>query len=83
MFTAPSDVALILLVSLDPVIGAGADSSSTCSLALMEMRLILARVFWNFDLEPMPDSVDWLKKQKSYHIWEKGALNAKVHLRKT
>ncbi|OIW33137.1 cytochrome P450 [Coniochaeta ligniaria NRRL 30616] len=47
------------------------------NLAYAEMRLILARVLWNFDLEIMPDSRDW-NKQDVYTLWEKGALNVKL-----
>jgi aspirochlorine biosynthesis cytochrome P450 monooxygenase len=46
------------------------------------MRLIISRVFWNFDLEIMPDSLDWMKYQKSYQLWEKSELNVKINLRK-
>ncbi|KAK4461500.1 cytochrome P450 [Cladorrhinum samala] len=47
------------------------------NLAYAEMRLILARLFWNFDLEMMPDSQNW-NKQKIYTLWEKGAINVKL-----
>ena len=43
------------------------------NLAYMEMRLILARLVWNFDLELCKESVGW-EKQKSYILWEKGPL---------
>lgn len=49
------------------------------NLAFMEMRLIMARLLWNFDLELMPDSEKWAQ-QKIYILWEKGPLN--VRLRK-
>lgn len=48
------------------------------SLAYIEMRLILARVLWNFDMTTAEDSKDWIKRQKIYMLWEKGPLN--VHL---
>lgn len=48
------------------------------SLAYVEMRLILARILWNFDMELASDSADWLTKQKIFILWEKGPLN--VHL---
>jgi hypothetical protein len=41
------------------------------------MRLILARVLWNFDLKIMPDSREW-NKQNVYTLWEKGALNVRL-----
>ena len=41
------------------------------------MRLILARLLWNFDLELMPESRTW-NDQKIYVLWEKGAINVKL-----
>lgn len=41
------------------------------SLAYVEMRLILARVLWNFDIRLADDSKDWFTGQKVYFIWEK------------
>ncbi|KAH7260383.1 cytochrome P450, partial [Fusarium solani] len=43
------------------------------NLAYAEMRLILARLLWKFDLEILEDSKDW-DSQKSFLLWEKGAL---------
>lgn len=45
------------------------------SLAYVEMRLILARVIWNFDMKIAEESRDWYSRQKIYLLWEKGALN--------
>lgn len=45
------------------------------SLAYIEMRLILARVIWNFDMRIANDSLDWYSRQKIYLLWEKGPLN--------
>ncbi|TVY55884.1 Cytochrome P450 monooxygenase aclL [Lachnellula cervina] len=47
------------------------------NLAYAEMRLILARVLWNFDLELQPGAQDW-SAQKSYVLWEKGPLPVKL-----
>lgn len=47
------------------------------SLAYAEMRLILARVIWNFDMELSPDCTQWID-QPSYVVWEKGNLNVKL-----
>lgn len=46
------------------------------SLAYVEMRLILARMLWNFDIKIADDSRDWAGRQKIYLLWEKGPLNA-------
>lgn len=50
-------------------------NESPRSLAYIEMRLILARVLWNFDLRLADDSKDWLGRQKIYLLWEKIPLN--------
>jgi hypothetical protein len=42
------------------------------------MRLILARLIWNFDMTLALDSRDWLEGQKNHLLWDKPALN--VHL---
>ncbi|CAG8975282.1 hypothetical protein HYALB_00008066 [Hymenoscyphus albidus] len=50
------------------------------NLAYAEMRLILARVLWNFDLELMPESRDW-DNQKTYGLWEKKPMMVKLTTR--
>lgn len=45
------------------------------SLAYTEMRLILARVIYNFDMKLADDSTDWLKRQKVWFFWNRPALN--------
>ncbi|KAJ5804831.1 hypothetical protein N7474_010697 [Penicillium riverlandense] len=47
------------------------------NLAYAEMRLILARMIWNFDMEIAPDSRNWIN-QDAYVVWEKPALNVKL-----
>lgn len=39
------------------------------------MRLILARVIYNFDLKIAEDSLDWVQKQRNFLMWEKSPLN--------
>ncbi|PLN84635.1 cytochrome P450 [Aspergillus taichungensis] len=48
------------------------------NLAYAEMRLILARVIYNFDMKIASDSLDWMQTQKVYFLWEKPPLH--VHL---
>jgi len=48
------------------------------SLSYSEMRLILARMLWNFDMRLDDDSKGWLDTQKAFLLWQKPALN--VHL---
>lgn len=49
------------------------------SLAYAEMRLILARVLWNFDMELAPESIgiNW-PDQKTYFLWEKRPLKVRL-----
>lgn len=41
------------------------------------MRLILALIIFNFDMEIADESRNWIK-QRNFLMWEKGPLN--VHL---
>ncbi|KAL5356335.1 cytochrome P450 monooxygenase [Aspergillus floccosus] len=45
------------------------------NLAYTEMRLILARVIYNFDMKLANDSTDWFKRQKVWFFWNKPPLN--------
>ncbi|KAI0443926.1 cytochrome P450 [Xylaria telfairii] len=49
------------------------------NLAYAEMRLILAKIVFNFDMTLADDSRGWLDDQRAYTVWEKPALN--VHLK--
>jgi cytochrome P450 len=51
------------------------------NLAYAEMRMVLARVLWNFDLELCEQSRDW-KNQKIFCFWEKHPLICKLALRR-
>ncbi|KAK7990404.1 cytochrome P450 [Apiospora arundinis] len=44
------------------------------NLAYSEMRLIMARIVWNFDFVLAPGMEDWYDRCKTYSIWEKPAL---------
>jgi hypothetical protein len=50
---------------------------TSCSLAYHEIRMILAKVLWNFDMELCQESLAWLN-QEVHVIWEKGPLM--IHL---
>ncbi|KAE8153594.1 cytochrome P450 [Aspergillus avenaceus] len=50
------------------------------NLAFAEMRVILARVLWNFDLKLCEQSRNW-SDQKTYALWEKPPLMCKLSLR--
>lgn len=45
---------------------------------MSEMRVILARVIWNFDMQIADDSRNWTE-QELFGLWKKGPLN--VHLK--
>lgn len=45
------------------------------NLAYAEMRLIVARIIFNFDLTLDPECRDWIDGQKAYVIWHKPPLN--------
>ncbi|KAH7324854.1 putative cytochrome P450 monooxygenase [Stachybotrys elegans] len=45
------------------------------NLAYAEMRLILARILFDFDLSLAEDSQDWTKDMKCYLLWKKPDLN--------
>ncbi|KAL7952092.1 cytochrome P450 [Trichoderma barbatum] len=44
------------------------------NLAYAEMRLILARILWNFDISLHPDSTNWLQENTAYALWKKPEL---------
>ncbi|KAJ5583602.1 hypothetical protein N7535_002222 [Penicillium sp. DV-2018c] len=46
-------------------------------LANAEMRLILAKCLWNFDLELLPESLNW-KEQKTFSLWKRPELRVKL-----
>ncbi|OBR14494.1 Cytochrome P450 [Colletotrichum higginsianum IMI 349063] len=48
------------------------------NLAMSEMRVILARVIWNFEMQIADDSRDWTE-QELFGLWKKGPLN--IHLK--
>ncbi|OQE10623.1 hypothetical protein PENFLA_c085G05602 [Penicillium flavigenum] len=51
------------------------------NLAYHEMRLILAKVLYNFEISLHPESVGW-EKQKTFFLWEKKDLMVQLKARK-
>lgn len=47
------------------------------SLAYLEMRLILARLLWNFDFELVNKNFEWTQ-QKAFVVWDKQPLMVHV-----
>ncbi|CZS95626.1 hypothetical protein WAI453_001515 [Rhynchosporium graminicola] len=52
------------------------------NLALMEMRIIMCRLVWNFDMELHPDSRGWLSRQKMFTTWHKTDMKVRLKARK-
>ncbi|KAI1130325.1 isotrichodermin C-15 hydroxylase [Nemania abortiva] len=48
------------------------------NLAYAEMRIILARIIYDFDLKMDSASADWIKRQRAYALWDRVPL--KVYL---
>ncbi|KAK7209883.1 hypothetical protein V2G26_017061 [Clonostachys chloroleuca] len=45
------------------------------NLAYAEMRLILARIIWNFDIHLAVDSDGWIERSQVFSLWSKPDLN--------
>jgi averantin hydroxylase len=57
----------------------GARSCIGRNLAYAEMRLILTRVCWNFDMKLDGERCgNWIRDQKIYFLWEKPPLWIKL-----
>lgn len=46
------------------------------------MRMILARIIWNFDLSITPQSRNWIEDNRVYFLWEKPPLEVALTPRK-
>ena len=44
----------------------------------MELRIVLAKLYWKFDLELLDRSVDWQGSSRMYTLWKKPQLRVKV-----
>ncbi|OLN85229.1 putative sterigmatocystin biosynthesis P450 monooxygenase stcF-like protein 1 [Colletotrichum chlorophyti] len=51
------------------------------SMAYAELRIVLTKLLWNFDIELMDESKGWTSKQKIYLIWQKVPLMVRCHSR--
>ncbi|KAM5347985.1 hypothetical protein ACJ41O_007809 [Fusarium nematophilum] len=51
------------------------------NLAKAEMRLILVRLLWRFDLELLPECEDWMDGQRIYGFWVKPPLKCRLRPR--
>lgn len=53
---------------------------SKSSLAHVEMRIIFAKLLFNFDMELADGMEDWVKRCRPYTVWEKPALMVKMKI---
>jgi cytochrome P450 len=60
-------------------LGYGADSFQT--MAWLELRAILAKLLWNFDMELVDKSQKW-DQHKVFVLWDKPALMVRLRMRK-
>lgn len=49
------------------------------SLAYAEMRLILAKILFRFDIELVDKEQKWMENQKMFTLWDKPPLMVKIH----
>lgn len=49
------------------------------SFAYMEMNLLMAKMFWTYDLELVNKDIDWLKESKVHVLWWKPKLCIRFH----
>lgn len=47
----------------------------------MEMNLLMAKIFWTYDLELVNKEVNWLKDGKVHVLWWKPKLFVRFHKR--
>ncbi|KAF4448963.1 cytochrome P450 [Fusarium albosuccineum] len=52
------------------------------NLAYSEMRMILSRLVWNFDISIAEESLSWYDKAEVYILWQEGPLNIYLSPRK-
>ncbi|KAJ5113440.1 hypothetical protein N7456_001974 [Penicillium angulare] len=48
------------------------------NLAYTEMRLVLAHMIYNFDMELDEYSSGWIKRQRAFNVWDRGPLDVKI-----
>jgi len=51
------------------------------NLAYAEMKTIVAKLVWNFDMTLMPQSYDWLSTARKYFLWHRDPLWVQLKVR--
>lgn len=57
-------------------------STNNSRMAYAEMRMTMAKMIFNFDMELADRDNDWWNKQGTYLVWEKMPLMITLHPRK-
>lgn len=70
------------MTRLGSVREAETDKVSVASLAYAEMRLILARIIWNFDMRLADPHRDWVDNNEVFAVWERNPLDVYLLPRK-
>jgi cytochrome P450 len=52
------------------------------NLAYAELRLILARLTWEFDILPQPENEGWANNMRAFTLWQKPPLMTKFVIAK-
>lgn len=60
--------------------GAGPRNCVGVNLAYLEIRVVLAKLIWTFDMWIEDDSRNWVEVQDVYMGWQKGPLNMRLKL---
>lgn len=74
-FPSVRGIALVRSEQLFTRVAERAPGLTINSLAYAEMRLILARILFNFDMELVNPNANWIDNQKVYTLWSKSELN--------
>lgn len=64
------------------VLACGADVNVLASFSLMEINLIIAKMFWKYDLELINKDFDWVRDGRVHAGWWWPKLLIRFHPRK-
>lgn len=51
------------------------------SMGWLEMRTILSKISWSFDMELVDKEMDWHEQSEMYTLWKKPKLMVKLRVR--
>jgi cytochrome P450 len=53
-------------------------ADTACSIAYMEMRVLMAKFLYNFTFELANPDYDWVSTKKAYGAWDNGGLKLRL-----